>query len=200
MRSTDTKNTNLIHEGIIKLGVCNCSELEKLILEGLMLSLGSISHHLCDSQTGPHLLRYLFIILSKSFIRGLRNLLLQTNERHTSKSLLEMCKALLIKAKKSLTQKRKDMKTSVVKLYQVFPSYRFTSHLRYSSGVSMSLKLSSGWLPNAFTRWSVCTILVLTWECSMDLQSQYMGQHKINFKSIDESIRSLKNGEGGLTC
>ena len=68
-------------------------------------------------------------------------------------------------------QKRKDMKTSVVKLYQVFLSCGFDSHLRYSSIVSISLKLSRGWHPTAITRWNVCTMLVFTWECSVDLQS-----------------------------
>jgi hypothetical protein len=81
LRSKETKKTNLIHEGIIKLGICNCCELGKLILEGLMLGVGSSPHHLCDSQTGPVLLKCFLIILSGSIIRGLRNLLLQTNER-----------------------------------------------------------------------------------------------------------------------
>ena len=137
-----------------------------------MLSLGSNPHHLCDSRSGPLHLRCFLIILSGSIIRGLRNLLLQTIGRQISKSLLEIYRALIIVGMKLLTWKRKDMKTSDVKLYQVFPSCGFDSHLRYSSGVSMSVKLSRGWLPNAFTRWSVCTMLVFTWECSLDLQSQ----------------------------
>jgi hypothetical protein len=47
----------------------------------LMLGLGGNLHHLCDSRSGPVLLWCLFIILSGCIIRGLRNLLLQTNER-----------------------------------------------------------------------------------------------------------------------
>jgi hypothetical protein len=44
--STETKKANLIHEGITKLGVCNCCEFGKLTLEGCMLGLGSSPHHL----------------------------------------------------------------------------------------------------------------------------------------------------------
>jgi hypothetical protein len=51
LRSTETKKTNLIHEGITKLGVCNCCELGKLTLEGLMLGLGRSPHHLYESET-----------------------------------------------------------------------------------------------------------------------------------------------------
>jgi hypothetical protein len=64
----ETKKTNLIHEGITKLGICNCCELGKLTLEGLMLGLGSSPHHLCDSRTGPVLLWCFFIILFGSII------------------------------------------------------------------------------------------------------------------------------------
>jgi hypothetical protein len=81
LKSMETKKANLIHKGITKLGVCNYCELGKLILEGLMLGLGSSPHHLCDSGVGPVHLWCFLIILSGSIIRGLRNLLLQPNER-----------------------------------------------------------------------------------------------------------------------
>jgi hypothetical protein len=54
--------------------------------------------------------------------------------------------------------------------------------------VSKPLKLSSGWVPTAFTRWSVCTMLVLTWECSVALR-KHCNQNGIIIK-IDEFANS----------
>jgi hypothetical protein len=62
------------------------------------------------------------------------------------------------------------MKTSVVSLYHVFSMYGLFAHLLYSSSVSQIRRLSSGMQPTDFTRYSVCTMLVFTWECSLDLQ------------------------------
>jgi hypothetical protein len=91
------------------------------------------------------------------------------------------------------------MKTSIVKLNYIFPSCMFNAHLRYSSLVSISLKLSSGWHPTAFTQWRVCTMLVLTWECLVDLQKHWNCYHQAF--SIDLKVESTFRGEeDGLTC
>jgi hypothetical protein len=45
------------------------------------------------------------------------------------------------------TRKRNETNTSAVNGYQVFPRIVFDSHFMYSSGVSISLKLSSGYRP-----------------------------------------------------
>src|SRR5450759_2264715 len=70
------------------------------------------------------------------------------------------------------------MKTSVVNGYHVFPKEGLFAHLLNSSSVSQILRLSSGMQPTDFTRCSVCTMLVFTWECSLDLHMhQVCKQH-----------------------
>jgi hypothetical protein len=61
------------------------------------------------------------------------------------------------------------MKTSVVRLNHVFSMYGLFAHFLYSSSVSQILRLSSGMQPTDFTRYKVCTMLVFTWECSLEL-------------------------------
>ena len=74
-------------------------------------------------------------------------------------------------------QNRNAIKTSDVNLNHVFPSCGLDWHLRYSSRVSISLKVSSSWLPTSFTRWRVCTMLVFTWKCLVDLQKHWKCYH-----------------------
>src|SRR5450759_4459556 len=69
------------------------------------------------------------------------------------------------------------MKTSVVNGYHVFPKEGLFAHLLYSSSVSQILRLSSGMEPTDFTRCNVCTMLVFTWECSLDLHMHQNCKH-----------------------
>jgi hypothetical protein len=111
--------------------------------------------------------------------------------------LLEICGTIIIVARKSLTQKKNETKTSVVKLNQVFPSCRFDSHFWYSSGVSISFKgLASKCLNSVESVYDVGLYMGVLGGPKESLNVSTSSTPN----SFEESTTSFNIGECGLTC